>query len=75
MFKVGLISATCLCAFSFQSAQAQSLGADALRNIEQNRQTLPRPTPKATQTIPAPVSTGEQGFARLKEISIESALF
>jgi hemolysin activation/secretion protein len=75
MFKVGLITAACLCAFSMQSAQAQSSGADALRNIEQNRQALPRPTPKTAQAIPAPVSTGEQGFARLKEISIESSLF
>lgn len=75
MFKVGFFTTACLCAFLMQSAQAQNSGADALRNIEQNRQALPRPTPKAAQTMPSPLSTGEQGFARLKEINIESSLF
>lgn len=76
MFKVGLIASACLCALSVQIAHAQqNLGADALRNIEQNRQALPRAAAKPAHTIPAPVTSGEQGFARLKEINIQSSLF
>lgn len=78
MFKVGLIASACLCALGMQTAHAQqnlNPGADALRNIEQNRQALPRAAAKPAHTIPSPVTSGEQGFARLKGINIQSVQF
>lgn len=76
MFKVVITSAiACLCVFPMHSAKAQNSGADALRNIEQSRQSLPRPISKPLQKLPSPISSGEQGFARLKEVKVESSLF
>lgn len=70
MYKMRLVAVACL--FATQVAHAQS-AADVLRNIEQSKPltTQPKPTPRK----PAVAATTDQGFARLKEIKVNSPLF
>lgn len=75
MFRINFITVACLTALSVQSAHAQNLpnAADVLRNIEQNR-IDPNQQPKRTVKKPTPPATTDQGFARLKEIKVQSPL-
>jgi hemolysin activation/secretion protein len=75
MFKTNLITIACLSVLTLQSAQAQNLpnAADVLRNIEQNK-IDPQQQPKRTVKKPTPPATSDQGFARLKEIKVQSPL-
>ena len=70
MYKLGMVAAAC--ALVVQVAYGQS-AADALRNIEQTKPaaTQPKPAPRK----PAVAATTDQGFARLKEIKVNSPLF
>lgn len=76
MFKLGLVASACVFAFSLQGAHAQTppTAADVLRNIEQNKTDINRAAPKrAPKQATAPATT-DQGFARLKEIKVNSPL-
>ena len=75
-FKLGCIASACLCALTIESAYAQTgpNAADVLRNIEQNKIELNRTTPKPAAQKPTLPATTDQGFARLKEIQINSPL-
>ena len=55
-------------------AQVSNPAADVLRNIEQNRPELNRPEIRS-QENKAPISSAEKGFARLKEVVVESPIF
>lgn len=72
MRKSTLIKILCVCAFAANESNAQN-AADVLKNIEQN-------TPPVTQVKPATkrpmvAASTDQGFARLKEIRVDSPLF
>ena len=78
MLNIRVVSAACLALLSLQSAQAQSAGpsaADVQRSIEQNRPELNRAAPKPAAKLPVAPITYDQGFARLKEVKVQSALF
>lgn len=73
--KVNVIAVACLCAWATQHAHAQNAAAEVLRNIEQSKPTVNLGGAKSSSKTPqAPVTT-DQGFARLKEIKVNSALF
>ena len=72
--KVSLIAGACLCVLAVQSAHAQT-AAEVLRNIEQNRSTGNIGAPKTAPKVPQAAVTTDQGFARLKEIRVNSQLF
>jgi hemolysin activation/secretion protein len=76
MFKISFIASACLCALSLHSAYAQTSpnAADVLRNIEQNKLDINR-TPKPATKKPVAPATTDQGFARLKEIQVNSPMF
>lgn len=78
MLNIRVVSAACVALLSLQSAQAQSAGpsaADVQRSIEQNRPELNRAAPKPAAKLPVAPITYDQGFARLKEVKVQSALF
>lgn len=78
MLNVRVVTAACLAMLSWQSVQAQSSGpsaADVQRSVEQNRPDLNRTAPKPAAKLPAAPVTYDQGFARLKEVKVQSALF
>lgn len=78
MLNFRVVTAACLAMLSWQSVQAQSSGpsaADVQRSIEQNRTDLNRTAPKPAAKLPAAPVTYDQGFARLKEVKVQSALF
>ena len=78
MLNFRVVTAACLAMLSWQSVQAQSSGpsaADVQRSIEQNRPDLNRTAPKPAAKLPAAPVTYDQGFARLKEVKVQSALF
>ena len=78
MLNVRVLTAACLAMLSWQSVQAQSAGpsaSDVQRSIEQNRPDLNRTAPKPAAKLPAAPVTYDQGFARLKEVKVQSALF
>jgi hemolysin activation/secretion protein len=76
MLKTNLIAIACLSFLNLQTSYAQTApsASDILRNIEQNKtdpqQQFKRPSKKSL----APATT-DQGFARLKEIKVQSPLF
>lgn len=78
MFKTNTLATACLALLAVNVAFAQSTNkasaADVQRNVEKNLPSPAAPSPKpAVKTVPA--TTGEQGFARLKEVQVNSALF
>jgi hemolysin activation/secretion protein len=78
MLNVRVVTAACLALLSLQSAHAQSTGpsaADIQRSIEQNRPDANRTTQKPAAKLPTAPVTYDQGFARLKEVKIQSAMF
>jgi hemolysin activation/secretion protein len=76
MFKLGLVASACVFAFSLQVAHAQTVpsAADVLRNIEQNKTDINRAAPKRAPKQASAPATTDQGFARLKEIKVNSPL-
>lgn len=77
MFKFSLVTFACLCTMSVQVAQAQSTpsAADVLRNIEQVKPDQNRFLPKPANKKPLAPATTDQGFARLKQVQVNSVLF
>ena len=77
MVRFSLIASACICALSLESAHAQTSpsAADVFRNIEQNKIDLHRVAPKPQGKQPTAPATTDQGFARLKEVQIQSPLF
>ena len=74
MFKLGLVASACVCALSLQVAHAQT-AADVQRSVEQNLNNLNRAAPKPQPKKPVAPVTTDKGFARLKEIKVNSPLF
>ena len=60
-------------AVSLAQTSTPNPAADVLRNIEQNRPEFNRPEIRPIETKP-PVSNAEKGFARLKEIVVDSPI-
>ncbi len=77
MVRFSLIASACICALSLESAHAQTSpsAADVFRNIEQNKIDLHRVAPKPQAKQPTAPATTDQGFARLKEVQVQSPLF
>lgn len=77
MFKHGLVASACICVLSLHGAYAQNapLVGDVQRSIEQSKPDLNRVAPKSTPRKPLAPPTTDQGFARLKEIKVNSPLF
>lgn len=76
MLKKNLISFVCLSVMSIHTAHAQNSpsAADVLRNVEQNKSDLQLQPKRTAKKTTAPATT-DQGFARLKEIKVQSPLF
>jgi hemolysin activation/secretion protein len=76
MLKKNLISFVCLSMMSIHTAHAQNSpsAADVLRNVEQNKSDLQLQPKRTAKKTTAPATT-DQGFARLKEIKVQSPLF
>ena len=74
LFPIRLVASACLCLMSTQLALAQTAG-DVQRSVEQNLNNLNRAAPKAPTKRPVAPATTDQGFARLKEIKVNSPLF
>jgi hemolysin activation/secretion protein len=77
MFKVGLVASACIYVLSWHGAYAQNapLVGDVQRSIEQSKPDLNRVAPKSTPRKTLAPATTDQGFARLKEIKVNSPLF
>ena len=78
MFKTHTLATACMALFAANVAFAQttnkSSAADVQRNVEKNLPSPVAPAPKpAAKTVPP--TTGEQGFARLKEVQVNSAMY
>jgi hemolysin activation/secretion protein len=78
MFKTHTLATACMALFAANVAFAQttnkSSAADVQRNVEKNLPSPAAPAPKPTvKTVPP--TTGEQGFARLKEVQVNSAMY
>jgi hemolysin activation/secretion protein len=65
----------CVVAAPYVWGQTANPAGDVLRNIEQNRPSAGAPAPKQAPKRPEVAATTDQGFARLKEIQVNSSLF